>query len=259
MKSYLSSSLVLIGLLLPVVSNAQTAGTLSFTYTPVAHSGSWGEKHVLAVWIQYSSDDFIRTKYRYWGSGTNDHLPIWKANSNENVTDATTGATLSSYTTRSFTWDGTDLSGTLLPDGDYKVTIEECWSHGPSNTVTKSFTFTKNESESHLTPDDDADFTAVALDWVPLVSGIEPVDNSFAFSVFPNPTSKVISIDFGSNTSAGNITILNSLGQEVFSEKENKVYSGIKTIDLGSLKNGIYYLHVEVNSDIQTTRIVLVK
>ena len=258
MKTYLSSLLVLTGLLLSNISNAQTPGTFTFSYTPVAHAGSWDFQHVLAVWIQYSSDDFIRTKFRYWGNGTNDHLPNWKANSNENVTDATTGATLSSYETRSFTWDGTDLDGTLLPDGDYKVTIEECWSHGDAN-VTKSFTFTKNESESHLTPDDDGDFTDVTLDWVPLVSGIEPVDNSFKFSVFPNPTSKVISIDFGSNTSAGNITILNSLGQEVYSEKENKAYSGIKTIDLGSLKNGIYYLNVEVNSEIQTTRIVLVK
>ena len=259
MKIYLSSFAVLMGLLLSGVSNAQTAGTLSFTYTPVAHSGTWGEKHVLAVWIQDSSDDFIRTKFRYWGNGTNDHLPIWKANSNENITDATTGATLSSYSTRSLTWDGTDLSGTLLPDGDYKVTIEECWSHGDTNKVVKSFTFTKNESESHLTPDDDDDFTAVALDWVPLISGIEPVDHAKPFSVFPNPTSKRIFIDFGSNTSAGNITILNTLGQEVFSEKENIAYSGIKTIDLGSLKNGIYYLSVEVNSNIQTTRIVLVK
>jgi len=258
MKSYLSSSVVLLGLLLSGVSNAQTEGTLSFTYTPVAHTGTWGEKHVLAIWIQDNSDVFIRTKFRYWGNGTDDHLPNWKANSNENVTDATTGATLTSYSTRSLTWDGTDLSGTLLPDGDYKITIEECWSHGDNN-VTKSFIFTKNESESHLTPDDDADFTAVALDWIPLVSGIEPGENSFTFSVFPNPTSKVISIDFGSNTSAGNITILNSLGQEVYSEKENKTYSGIKTIDLGSLKNGIYYLNVEVNSEIQTTRIVLVK
>ena len=258
MKYYLSSFAILAGLFLSGISDAQTAGTLTFTYTPVEHTGTWGTKHVLVIWIQYSSDDFIRTEFRYWGNGTDDHLPNWKANSNENITDATTGATLSTYSTRSFTWDGTDLSGTLLPDGDYKVTIEECWSHGSSN-VTKSFTFTKSETESHLTPDDDADFTAVSLDWVPSVTGIETADNSTTFSVFPNPTSKTVFIDFGSNTSACNISVVNSLGQEVYSEKENEAYSGVKTIDLGSLKNGIYYLNVEVNSKIQTTRIMLMK
>ena len=258
MKNYLSSFAILAGLLLSGISNAQTTGTLTFSYPPVEHTGTWGTKHVLAVWIQNSSDDFIRTKFRYWGNGTDDHLPNWKASSNENITDATTGATLSSYSTRSFTWDGTDLSGTLLPDGDYKVTIEECWSHGSSN-VTKSFTFTKNGKESHLTPEDDADFTAVALDWVPSVTGIEPADNSNIFSVFPNPTSKKIYIDFLSNTFACNISIVNTLGQEVYGEKENTAYSGVKMIDLSTLKNGIYFVNVEVNSEIQTTRIVLLK
>jgi hypothetical protein len=258
MKNYLSSFAILAGLLLSGISNAQTTGTLTFSYTPVEHTGTWGTKHVLAVWIQYDSDDFIRTKFRYWGNGTDDHLPNWKANSNENITDATTGATLTSYSTRSFTWDGTDLDGILLPDGDYKVTIEECWSHGSSN-VTKSFTFSKNETESHLTPEDDADFTAVALDWVPSVTGIEPADNSNIFSVFPNPTSKKIYIDFLSNTFACNISIVNTLGQEVYGEKENTAYSGVKMIDLSTLKNGIYFVNVEVNSKIQTTRIVLLK
>ena len=95
MNKYVLLLVVLLGLLLPNFSFAQTAGTLSFTFTPVAHSGNWGSKHVLAVWIQNSSDNFIRTKFRYWGNGTNDHLPNWKTNSNQNVTDAITGATLS--------------------------------------------------------------------------------------------------------------------------------------------------------------------
>jgi len=258
MKIYISSAIVLTGLLLSNLSNAQTAGTLTFSYTPVEHTGTWGTKHVLAVWLQNSSDEFIRTKFRYWGNGTDDHLPNWKANSNENITDATTGATLTSYSTKSFTWDGTDLDGILLPDGDYKVTIEECWSHGSSN-VTKSFIFTKNASEYHLSPDDDADFTAVVIDWVPSTTGTGSIDNSQTFSVFPNPTSKKIYIDFVSNTLACNITIVNTLGQEVFSEKENTVYSGVKMIDLSTMKNGIYFVNVEVNSKIQTTRIILLK
>ena len=258
MKKYILPLVVLLGLSLPNLSTAQTAGTLSFTFTPVAHSGSWGSKHVLAVWIQNSANGFIRTKFRYWGNGTNDHLPNWKANSNQNVVDAITGATLTTYATKSLTWDGTDLSGTLLPDGDYKITIEECWSHG-SSKVTKSFTFTKNGTESHLTPADDANFTNVAIDWVPLISGIEPGENLNAFSVFPNPTHDKINIDFKDNAPACNIYVINTSGQEVYREKENKTYSGVKSIGLSAFENGIYFLKVEINSKIHVKKIVLLK
>lgn len=258
MRKYLTFLAFLTGVFITGPSSAQTAGTLTFSFTPVAHSGNWGEKHVLAVWIQDNSDNFVRTEFRYWGRGTDDHLPNWKANSNENVVDAVTGATLSSYSTRSFTWDGTDLSGNLMPDGDYKITIEECWSHGPGN-VTKSFTFAKNNTESHLAPEDDADFTSVTIDWIPLTTGSGSIENTGAFAVFPNPAHQTIYIDFFASTPACNIYIVNTLGQEVYSEKEHKSYSGVKIIDVSTLKNGIYFVNVEINSEIHTTPIVLYK
>ena len=62
---------------------------------------------IISIRLQDSADNFIRTKFRYWGNGTNDHLPNWKANSNQNVTDAITGATLGTYATKLLTWDGT--------------------------------------------------------------------------------------------------------------------------------------------------------
>lgn len=256
MKKRLISIVVLLGLLLPNFLIGQTEGTLSFTFTPVAHTGSWGSKHVLAVWVQDISDGFIRTEHRYWGNGTKDELPNWKSNSNQNVVDAVTGPTLTSYTTKSFEWDGTDLSGILLPDGDYKITIEECWSHG-SSKVTKSFIFTKSDVEQHLTPENDANFTDVIIDWVPSTIGIDEKQNSNMFAVFPNPTDGKITIDFKDKAQNCNIYILNNVGQEIYSEKENKIYSGVKTIDLSEFKNGIYFVNIEINSKVQTQKIVL--
>lgn len=258
MKILRIAIMVLSGMLFANLTNAQTPGTLSFSFTQVAHTGSWGSKHVLAVWIQDNSDNFIRTKFRYWGNGTDDHLPNWKTNSNENITDATTGPTLTSYSTRSFTWDGSGLSGELLPDGDYKITIEECWSHGPNN-VTTSFTFTKNGTESHLTPEDGADFTNVTIDWVPSTTSSGSVDHTRTFSVFPNPANNKIYIDFSSISPTYHIYIVNTLGQEVYSEKAYKHHSGVKIIDLSTLKNGIYFVNVEVNSKIHTTPIIVFK
>jgi len=250
--------MLLFGLLISNRSDAQTPGILTFSFTPVSHSGTWGEKHVLAVWIQDNSDNFIKTEFRYWGNGTDDHLPNWKTNSNENVTDAITGATLTSYSTKSFTWDGSDLSGNLLADGDYKITIEECWSHGPNN-VTKSFSFTKNGTESHISPEDDADFMNVSIDWIPSSTGLESVENKGTFAVYPNPAHNKIHINFYANTQACNIYIVNALGQYVYVEKAQKIYTGLKIIDISSLKNGIYFVGIEMHSEIHTTPVLLYK
>lgn len=256
MKKYLH--FVLIGvisfLIIPNMANSQTNGTLTFSYTPVAHSGSWGSKHVLAVWIQDGSGGFVKTKFRYWGNGTDDHLPTWKTNSNSNVVDATTGATLSSYVSRSFTWDGKDLNGNLMADGDYKVSIEECWSHGSSKVV-KSFTFTKNGTESHVNPPDDSDFTNVSIDWIPAASGVENINEDGLLSVYPNPVNDMVNIDFKTNTKENRIIISNTLGQEIYNEIG--IISGIKTINLNNLKNGIYFVSIELDNKKQTQKIIL--
>ena len=91
--------------------NAQTPGTLNFTFTPTSHSGYQGTKNVLAVWIQSSTGAFVKTKLRYAGNSTKDHLPTWAVNaggsstnclsSNCNVVGATTGATLSNFASKS--------------------------------------------------------------------------------------------------------------------------------------------------------------
>ena len=38
--------------------------------------------------------------------------------------DATTGPTLQNHGTRTFTWNATNVSGALVPDGDYKIWIQ---------------------------------------------------------------------------------------------------------------------------------------
>lgn len=87
------------------VGQTTTPGTLTFTFTQVAHSPCYtGSRNVLAVWIQTSSGAFVKTKLRNAGGSTSDHLPTWAVNSGGtaancmssacNKTDATTGATL---------------------------------------------------------------------------------------------------------------------------------------------------------------------
>lgn len=246
-------------LIKPTLLNAQTDGTLTVTFTQVAHSGYWGAKHVLAVWIQDNSDAFVKTKMRYWSSETNDHLPNWVANSGQNTVDATTGATLTSYTQRSFTWNAKDINEALVADGDYKITLEETWSHGSGNTTLVSYNFTKNGTESHLTPADNSDFTDVFIDWVPLSSGVSTIENNNLVSIFPNPTKGNIKLNFNKNNKVSRLVIFNSLGMIVHQEASNN-FSGQKTIDLSSLDNGIYFVEIFSNNEIiQKNKIILNK
>lgn len=188
----LNLSLLALVICFPALLFAQTAGTLTFKFTPVSHTGYAGTKNVLAVWIQSGTGSFIKTKLRYAGSITKDHLPIWAVNSGGtsanclsaacNKTDATTGATLSSFTTKTITWDGKNVNGTangtIVADGTYKVTIEECWNHGAAGKTTRSFTFTKGPNEDHQTPANDANFTDITLDWVPTAMATGTVSGS---------------------------------------------------------------------------------
>lgn len=172
---------------------AQTAGTFTFSFTPVTMSpGYSGTKNVLAVWIQTSAGAFVKTKLRYAGGGTSDHLPTWSVNAGGtsgnclatacNVTDATTGATLSSFTAKAVVWDGKNVSGTvngtLVADGAYQITIQETWNHGTGGTVTTSFPFTKGPNPDHQTPANTANFTNIKLDWVPTSSSTLNVTTS---------------------------------------------------------------------------------
>ncbi len=180
----------------PVFS--QTPGTLTFTFTEASHSLSstynYNAQHVLAVWIQNTTGTgtgtFVKTKLRNVGSGTKDHLPTWAVNAGGsannatsslcNVTDATTGATLSSWSTKTITWDGKNVNGssngTVVADGTYKVTIQSTWNHGTSGTTTKSYTFTKGPNSDIQTPASDANFTTISLQWIP-TSSPPPVAN----------------------------------------------------------------------------------
>lgn len=246
---------------------AQTDGTLTFSFTPVTKSpGYSGTKNALAVWIQTSTGGFVKTKLRYAGpgGGTSDHLPTWAANASCayftgytiynatstacNKTDATTGATLTTFSAKSFTWDGKGVNGTLngstVADGVYKVSIEECWNHGTTGNIVKSYTFTKGPHIDSLSPANDAYFTNVQLKWTPAGSptgGVESVSEGAAISIYPNPNSDgIFHIDF---EKASRVKVVNTLGMVVYDEKVEQA-TGTKAVDLTGFSNGIYFIYV---------------
>ncbi len=247
---------------------AQTAGTLTFNFTQVAHSPCYsGSRHVLAVWIQTSTGTFVKTKLRRVGSGTSDHLPTWAGNascsSSTNATStacntvsATTGATLSSFGSYTITWDGTNASGTVVTDGAYRVAIQETWNHGGANTVTTYYNFTKGTTAVNLTPTTDANFSAMTLMWVPASGvGINEISENPEINVYPNPSTGIFNVDLHN---VNTIKVLNTLGALVYQEKVN-VDETKTTLDLSSFGNGIYFIAVTNDKGTTNKKIILSK
>ncbi len=254
-----------------------TPGTLTFTYTQTAPS-VLATKNVLAVWIENNAGTFIKTKDRFVGGGTDDHLPTWMSKSSGgvaanasaascSVVDATTGATRTSSTTptafgaKTIIWNGTDVSGTVVADGTYKIWIESAIkSPEPSNgahSFITSFSFSKSTSTVNLTPAGDANFSAITINWVPATTtGVENNSGNPEISVFPNPTNGILNITYAK---ASTIEVIDILGVVVYKEKTEGSSAGTKIIDLSNFANGIYFVNVSNEMGASQNRIILNK
>ena len=154
-------------LVLPVFGMSQTSGTLIYSMNTTSTSG-YSPKHLVAIWIENSSGTFIKTKMKYSSSSNYDHLATWTGKSAKNLVDAVSGATLTSHGKLTFTWDGTDVSGSQVADGTYYVWVEMAWASSlTTGKIVTSFPFTKGTSTDHRAPADMTNFTAITLDWTP--------------------------------------------------------------------------------------------
>jgi hypothetical protein len=245
-------------------ANSQTTGTLSFTVNPVSHTGNWGTDHFVAIWIENSSTAFVKTKLKNADNhGTSSHLLIWKAKSTSNVVDATTGASLTAYTSPlSIIWNGTDISGTVVPDGTYNVWVEFTWNHGATGvgTTTTSLQFTKGPAIDIQSLATTAFFSGISLTWTPDGVGIQNTENKESISVYPNPSTGIVNIDFKQGFN-GLIQIENTLGAKIYEEQVEVLNSETKTIDLSKFANGTYYVNVQSknSTEIQKFKVVLNK
>ena len=268
----LKITLSILMLLFTITVSAQTNGTLTFTFTEIAKTPTYpgNSQHVLAVWIQSNAGAFMKTKLRYAGNVTSDHLPTWAVNSGGtaanclaaacNVVDATTGATRASWTTYTVSWDGKKgpaATATLQPDGVYKVAIQSTWNHGTTGTALTTYTFTKGASIDYQTPAANATFTNITLHWDPIVTSInEATVQNPVIEVYPNPTNGVFNVDYNN---ANTIKVINTLGVLVHETKLNELSQGTKSIDLSNFANGIYMITVSNEHGSSIHKVILNK
>ena len=107
---------------------------VSFTFSPAA-SGERINNPYIAVWVEDLDGNLVKT-ISLWHEQSNKgqrwltDLRQWAAVSSQTVDATTSGATrvAGDY---SVTWDGTDLDGTPVAQGDYVMFIEAAREHGP--------------------------------------------------------------------------------------------------------------------------------
>lgn len=283
MKLTLKTLMLLSTIMLVCNMNAQTAGTLTFTYNqpqPTSPALNKGIKNVYAVWIETGSGAFVKTKARYTSNSTDDHFPAWasKAGCSSvtvatgsacNVTDASTGATRTTSTTptafgsKTITWDGKNVvgttNGTTVADGTYKIWVESSWNDGADNIHNEliGFTFTKGPTAVHLTPTGDNYINSVVLDWVPAPLATDEVLYSEpVVKIYPVPSTGVFSIDVINQLNA--IKVYNLIGQVVYEEKVNNLET-TKQIDLSNLNDGNYVISLSNEYGVSNYEVILKK
>jgi flagellar hook assembly protein FlgD len=245
--------------------SSQTSGTFNFTVTTTS-SGGYSPRHLLAIWIQNnntsgSSSGFVKTKIKYANnSNTNGHLQTWKASSGGNTVDAVTGSTLTTHGTITFLWDGTDVAGTLVADGEYYTWLEMAWGDNLTTGKTvNSFAFTKGASLFSSNPANTTNFLDLALTWTPLSTGIEGSLENEDIILYPNPSTGLFKIDFKNRESNCLLQVFNEAGVLVHNEQIRDLYPGERSFDLTSLPSGIYYCTIHLSHKELVFRIVLAR
>ncbi len=256
---------------------AQTAGTLTFTYTPIAHAtGNFNadKRYVLAIYIMYGST-LIKTTNKYCEAAYYDKLSSW-ANyagcgfSGTPLTpDATSpfcettgtilGGVQTSYAPRTIIWDGLNKYGNIAQDQNYyTIRIEETWGPTSASHAISLFTFAKGPNVDDQTTGipNDANFKDISLIWQPTLSTANFA--AATATVYPNPSNTGV-FNLAVKDSVTAVKVYSILGATLSNETVSLSNGDTKTLDLSSYNNGLYIVSVTNNKGTANYKVVLDK
>jgi hypothetical protein len=236
-------------------SYAQTAGTFTFNITTTS-TGGYSPKNLIAIWIENNSAAFVKTKLKQSSISNLDHLAIWTGKSGYSEVDATSGATRTAHGPLTVIWNGTDISGNLVPDGTYNVWVEMAWAASLTTGKTStSFTFTKGSATFHSAPASSTNFSAITLDWVPNVAATPEISESLPLTILPNPTTGPLTIDFKQVVTDCRIGLSTVDGKEIYHESLKRI-EGSKILDLSKFSKGVYFISIQYGNKNVNYRVV---
>jgi flagellar hook assembly protein FlgD len=178
-----------------------TTGTLTFTVRTVTYNGGYAPHNVGAIWITNSTNQFVKT-VKIWAQSHRDDVVRWLANSGNNTVGAVTSATLSNHQLHTVTWNGTNVSGAQVADGDYKVNVEFAEHEASSSNMGKYsvHTFTKGPANIDQTIPNETYFQNMHLVWVYVPVGNNDESDTPLLPMlnqnYPNPFNKNTNIRY---------------------------------------------------------------
>ncbi|MEI8085941.1 MAG: T9SS type A sorting domain-containing protein [Paludibacter sp.] len=237
----------------PQATNA-TGGKLTVNFSMTNAGGSYGGQEVFAIYITDNANKLVNTLFYRTNNGSTDtgtvgpDLPKWwsligsawpssatRATKTQTLTDATTGATTSSYLTNQVAYWGNNTAAAAavaaVADGTYTVNFEVANSSTSAGMKNYSKTFVKGTTpivNSLVTAT--TGFSGISISWAPIVSGINEIQLSNLYSVYPNPTKSSV---FVSGIDIKEIELCDLSGKRIFTSNEQK-------INLGNLPKGTY-------------------
>ncbi len=239
--------IVLLLLSLSILNLSATNGILTIkATTKPSINPHEGDDHILAIWIEDASGKFVKTLHATSKSFEyRDNLINWRvattlAGSVYNEVDAVTSATYRVHSERSGVWDGTNIAGTIVADGTYKVRFEVVDNDFNSYTSTNvpaytgTFLFTKGPNAVTLTPANIGLLSGISIAWTPDITSISSVSEAAMYKVYPNPVSSTLFVPgFGVN----GISIYSITGELVMVSSQSE-------INVSNLKKGNYIIRI---------------
>ncbi len=227
----------------------QTDGTVTFSVRTVSNGGEYTPEHVLAIWLETSSGTFVRT-FKVRAADRIQKLFTWKIASAFNTTDAITGATLTSHTTHSITWNCRNLSNVLVPDGNYRIRVE--FTEDDFQGPVANYSFTKNNTSQTINFPDQTYFKDVVLTYNAITS-VEKNDQISGMTVFPNPFYDNINLIAGNDGSREfSLQIFDSNGSLLYSQISKLAFTDKIVFTWNGTTNsgqkctaGTYYYHIQ--------------
>ena len=244
---------MLLGLMF--IANAQNAapqattatdGTLTVTFSTNNAGTSSLTYYVDAIYILNSSGSLVNTLLYNTNNGDSSagDLPGWyaligsawttSATKLLTTTDAITGATKTSFYSNQIVYWGKKNSVAGIVDGTYTVKFEICNSTSGGGSLTKhAFTGTFLKGPTAIPATSVAatlGFSGITLAWAPVVAGIENIEFSKLYNVYPNPA---ISSIYASGNDIKEVHICSLAGKVLLTSK-------LQNVNVSTLPKGAY-------------------
>jgi hypothetical protein len=192
------------------INEINTPGTLHVSTLTSAAGGNYAPRNIVAIWVEDSNGVFVKTLLVY-ANTYKQYLTHWKNKSQYNSTDAITGATVNSHATRTCNWDGTNVSGVVVPDGKYRICFELTDKNATGNY--SYFEFVKDATIQSLTPSNVSSFSNISISWTPDNSGINDQTTTLDPKLYPNPNNGQFELELNQVPQNAQIEFYNNVGQ----------------------------------------------